>query len=117
MGRNPNHRLDDYEKQFYDEDENLLPEWEYPFVTWGVSKFFYYPDGKPRREYERRVWDSDFDSAGVAHALTGKEDEVKEWRETEEYWQEQFGISYTERIRESERTERAERRKRLGFPE
>ncbi|ACK73997.1 hypothetical protein PCC7424_5422 (plasmid) [Gloeothece citriformis PCC 7424] len=81
----------------------------------GASKYFYYPNGKPRREYEKRVWDSERDSAGVAHVLVGKQEEVKRWRETEEYWQERFGISYTERIRENERTEQQARRKRLGI--
>ncbi|WP_013325706.1 hypothetical protein [Gloeothece verrucosa] len=114
MARNPNHTLDDYEKPFYDEDENLLPEWEFPYVLWS-DNYNYYPDGKPRPEYEKRVWDSDRNSTGVAYALTGKEEEVKRWRETEERWQKQFGSSYTERVREGHRREREARRKRLGL--
>ncbi|WP_013334847.1 hypothetical protein [Gloeothece verrucosa] len=100
MGKNPNMRLDDYDKQFYDEQGNLLPEWEFPFTLWDDS-YSYYPDGTPRPEFKERVWKSDMSSAGVAYALSYREEEVQEWREKEELWQQQFGISRRERIREN----------------
>lgn len=95
-------QLDDYEKQFYDEQGNILPEWEYPFVLW-ENPYSYYPDGNPRPQYREQVFNSGRSIAGIAYVLEGKKREVQEWRETEELWQKNYGISYTEQIRESHR--------------
>ncbi len=74
----------------YDEQGNVLPEWEYPHKTWTMAqRFSLHPNGEVRNPVP-----GDLNQIGLE---IQKQQEIVDWRKRDEQWLKDYGYTYTDR--------------------